>query len=438
MNGLKADNKGITMVEVLVCVVIISVVSVIVIKSFTVSAGLNLKAHNNQQATAVAQAVTEQFKSSNFEQLKLEFAVPASTEKWPDISILPIADRDNYPKECFTWYRYEKSGIKAEDGTEFDVSVELDPTKYSSVKDAFGMGPTAESAYSNSKGIGKIEGVDSLKSPVIASEVNRYDKAIAETFMNKMSQIEIDALPGSSHSEKIDTINTSSDLKKEITINIEPKSNQLEVSCFVRYTFSTFEEQYNVYSAVFQREYVDVDGKTKWISGNNVYLMIMPFTQGNDTVLVNNVGYQTSDLDKYLNVYVIRGTNSEYTNTDWAKMYNLAEVRLQKCTKSGGVVSVSESSVFMRLSPSQPAPEHGKKEQYSMKVVSNMQGIQGNTVLASETDTLKDAPVYLEENQQLRVMEMRVEVYSAGAFLLSDAEREKKKIVDIVTTKAVH
>ena len=65
------NNKGFSLVEVLVAMLIIAIICVPLIRSFVVSANVNKKAKRIQNATDVAQSVAEYFSNNSMEDLKV-------------------------------------------------------------------------------------------------------------------------------------------------------------------------------------------------------------------------------------------------------------------------------------------------------------------------------------------------------------------------------
>lgn len=71
--GRKLNNKGFSLVEVLVAMVILAIISVPILSSFSRAAKVNAKARRQENANVAASSVVEQFKSSSLNELKETF-----------------------------------------------------------------------------------------------------------------------------------------------------------------------------------------------------------------------------------------------------------------------------------------------------------------------------------------------------------------------------
>lgn len=61
----KLNNKGFSLVEVLLCIAIISIVCVAVMNGFSIAARLNVKADSVQRVTAFAQKLLEECRNTD-------------------------------------------------------------------------------------------------------------------------------------------------------------------------------------------------------------------------------------------------------------------------------------------------------------------------------------------------------------------------------------
>lgn len=437
MQVTRKEDAGFTLIEVLVCIAIIGIVFMVIMRGFITSSNLNKKAHDNQQATAVAQRTAEEFEANSLSKLKDLYGEPTKVLNYPPgITSDQIA---KYGEDLFTSLTYEIKDVQAKDGTYFDVEVMLNPNPYSEINAG-----ASKAAYTNTADIGTYEDMDALKNPVMIGQLNNYDNSIAETFYYQMTEAEIDALGDVSgitdavakKEKQLEYIRKSDSLYKHIFVNLKKNGNigdadcSISASASVKYRFTTgtgraLEEIYAVYSATFPLTYE----QGKWTSGGNIYLSLIPFTAKNDSLTINNENY-IAESGKEWNVFVVRGMN----DADRANAYNLGAVILDYAGTSEIFMS---RNTALSAGSLKAAPDNGRKLFDGMYVISNMKGPQGDSPLNAEGE-LDDVDLSVGDNVDLRRMEIVVKVYEKDALRLGNTpEREEKKIVEFTSTKEV-
>ena len=65
------NNKGFSLVELIICVAILAVATVPLYQSMTLSARTNAKAQSKQNATSLAESVMEEIKASSMQKVRL-------------------------------------------------------------------------------------------------------------------------------------------------------------------------------------------------------------------------------------------------------------------------------------------------------------------------------------------------------------------------------
>lgn len=428
MKHIIKDNKGVSLIEVLISVMIAGIVFLVIMQSFVTSAELNSKAHSNQQATSAVQEVVEVFKANDIDKLLTEHlpatATVTSDVIWPPIADLP--DRSKYDPELFTRYRYKSPSYRTSDGTTFDIAVELNPAAYSSVTSTGNV-----VANSNTKGIGRIEGIDGLENALIADEINSYDPSIIETFKYKIKDASIG-----------NTLNLDN-IRKIVTVDIDynARAKRIKVTCTVTYeciglpSDTPDPQTYIVYNGSFSLE---DEGGDKWISGDTIYIMITPYTKKDELVINSNYVDPTivppiarPNGTKPLNIEIVRGIDKNNAS-DPSKCYNLVHIKMDEPV--GGI------QTFMNRSQGAGINKSGRGIYNDLSIVSNMQGPQGEFIDIS--DASLEGAIYQEENQELRYMDMTVWVFEEGTLTGGPTEWEiptweADTIIEIHTTKVV-
>lgn len=162
------QNMGFSLVEVLVTLALISVLSIPLIQTFLNSARVNGKAKSMQNATDIAQSISEYFGAMPLN--ALETAYKGKYTKLPDKSIIftNIGDGINKDSDGVDYY-------KGSDTEKFYVSVIVDPTGYSKA-DKTGMNDYIRPGINN---------LNENSSITCRSKLEQYDTNIVNTFKEK-------------------------------------------------------------------------------------------------------------------------------------------------------------------------------------------------------------------------------------------------------------
>lgn len=133
----KEENKGFTLVELLVCVAILAIISVPLLNSFFVAGKTNEKAKEIQRTTTLAQNIMETVKGQNLSQLKILFGssnlIGLNLNEPYDItnSFVEVKSED------LVNGRYEYCIKRVKDGIgEYDVYITLNSALYKTESDA--------------------------------------------------------------------------------------------------------------------------------------------------------------------------------------------------------------------------------------------------------------------------------------------------------------
>lgn len=128
LNRKKMNNKGMTLIEVMVAVIILSLVGGVLLRSFSMSAVLNRDAKEKQQAMVLAQSIMESFKAYDTDELEKQFGTGVTNGNFKLYKL-----DSSSTKSCST----DGSGIKTFklgkinfDGRQYDATAKLSPTTY--------------------------------------------------------------------------------------------------------------------------------------------------------------------------------------------------------------------------------------------------------------------------------------------------------------------
>ncbi len=255
------NDSGFSLVELIVCVSVLAIASVVLMKSFSMAAIVNSKAQRKQSATSMAESVMEEIKSSGIKNLQKKYNGGADTvvtvtgtdadysvlsaaalAKVPDPTppatetgkLLTGSDADN------AYYALVKKGVTSTKGEKFNVTAIMRTKPYAVAKND-------SASDANSIKLPVIEEIDThTKTVLTKKELNKFDIAAQDYFRDHT------VTPGAA------PLST-----KEIIIQKEGNGaagagSSVEVKCTVRYT-ATDGSKYS--KEVFRGTYVSQKDK---------------------------------------------------------------------------------------------------------------------------------------------------------------------------------
>lgn len=162
------QNMGFSLVEVLVTLALISVLSIPLIQTFINSARVNGKAKSMQNATDIAQSISEYFGAMPLDALETAYKGKYTSMSDGSIVFTNIGDGINKDSDGVDYY-------KGSDTEKFYVSVIVDPTGYSKA-DKTGMNDYIRPGINN---------LNENSSITCRSKLEQYDTNIVNTFKEK-------------------------------------------------------------------------------------------------------------------------------------------------------------------------------------------------------------------------------------------------------------
>lgn len=165
---IRKQNMGFSLVEVLVTLALISVLSIPLIQTFVNSARMNGKAKSMQNATDIAQSISEYFGAMPLNALETAYKGKYTSMSDGSIVFTNIGDGINKDSDGVDYY-------KGSDTEKFYVSVIVDPTGYSKA-DKTGMNDYIRPGINN---------LNENSSITCRSKLEQYDTNIVNTFKEK-------------------------------------------------------------------------------------------------------------------------------------------------------------------------------------------------------------------------------------------------------------
>lgn len=322
----KLNNSGMTLVEVLVAMLMLSMVSLVFLRAFSQTMFYNKNAREKQYALTVAQSMMEGTKAYGMDALDEQFSGAAP------FRLYPPAISSAKSGSCATG-RYRVEGVKTGDFT-FDVEIEVTPA----VADASRPNMVTEASLANGSDINKYK-------DAIYVQGGREQDVVYEKVVNALK-----AVPDMHYEEKIrltkDTVKWS-----YVTLEIKNRTLRVEIGPSTVTVKNIYEYQFDITDYPY-RTTSDPEGSESGIcgtSGNgfatgdevecynntntvgpagatgrplrleNVYLYYYPAyksTRGgyikcdNDVIEINNFSYGI------VNVYAVKQMNEALNSTE--------------------------------------------------------------------------------------------------------------------------
>lgn len=298
----KLNNRGMSLVEVLVAMVILSVVSIVFLRTFSYSTMLNQKAGAKQHALTLAQSLMEGFKAYDLDSINSQFAATNAA----DFKLYSLDGSETKGGDYASGYWLKNIAF---DESRYDVKIRLSEAT-----------PT-ESTVVTRATLATGEDVNKYNDAIFvqdAAEQNKiYDEIIAGLTAAGMKASEI---PTYATLDKTKLTITGRELKVEIT------ANKVQVQSIYQYQVSGYEfvkdddslGEYN-YSGSLSVSY-DCYDNTATVGNNaelqKVYLYYYPAYKhsyngvkecNSDAITINNASGRSID------VYVVKQKNSVFS-----------------------------------------------------------------------------------------------------------------------------
>lgn len=368
----KTDNRGFSLVEVLVCVAILVIICVPLFSGFQYAAHNTKRAHSTQKITQYAQETMETVKSISVEELEAQ--IDAATDEDGNLTgsksyaidtVLQSAfPATTYSEELFKIRTYEQTAVRV-GGELYDMKLVLDPTKYSSNA----AGTTAADANVNE--VTDIEEIDSMLFPVIADEINSYEGAAGSGVLyNLLSRVRENQLSGFGINEQARLQNIYANTVKTVTVTVKNEGSEtiqnidgvdyvngsIKVNCDLKYETNyagiTLQEIYHVYTGTFVTRGIVRNAGTpeeyvEWEKGGRVFVFAKAYKDQNSAFAGLNLGANHMVIDNQytgtgqMEIYLVRGcygTNDLSTGIDDRRGMNFDSV-----TVNGSVYSTVPS-----------------------------------------------------------------------------------------------
>ena len=162
-NGkISEDNRGFSLLELIVTVVILALVTAPFLSSFVTASDTNVKAKRIQEANELGQYVIEECKAMSFDKISTMYTVSSGTKTLGDIS---ETDYNEY-NENSTYYEWEIKGTDLPSGysEKYTADVKITPVK---------------SVVNSDEAIPLIDNINKKRCAVLRDKIYKYDSVYA-------------------------------------------------------------------------------------------------------------------------------------------------------------------------------------------------------------------------------------------------------------------
>ena len=284
------DNRGFSLVELIICVAILAIATIPLMKLFSQSNTANMKAQSLQNATSLAESVMEEVKALSITELKTKYDAKA------DYSFTDTSSTSGSQK--IPGYTLKRSNVTATQGEKFNVEVTIATSTYmdsSADKVSFqtGAGVTNENVLA----------ANNVKLPVLME----YDtsssayKSLDLSAQMTLSQADFTKFDSAAvnYFENCEAVHrtvpiTSIDSKTIVidkgTSTVAGNTN-IDVKCVITYEYSGDMYSRELYSGTYSK--VDPNKVD-----TNIYLFYKK-TVPNETIVINDCTGNTGTHDVY-------------------------------------------------------------------------------------------------------------------------------------------
>lgn len=329
---LNTNNKGFSIVELIVCVAILSIASMPILRSFNIAIKTNVKAQSMQNATSLAEGVMEEIKGHSITELETIYSSAAGEGNDSADIVKKTSNSNSYVrgklpsgkdgvviKEADGVYIFYKKDAVADSGEKFDVVASIDAKSVYNVEQEPTGTPIPDASDANSKELPVLERLDTGKNAAISTEINKYDESAIPTLIDMFYDLERD-----------DYVSADPDISvsnryKKITVTVNENTTKTKVNCDVTYsaTISKGSNSHdldftkNIYSAEYDSYpgiYIFYKTMLNYVDLNEISLSEEAYLIPKEEIVFSGI----SDCRSYLcmnNEYIDDGTGKKFVYT---------------------------------------------------------------------------------------------------------------------------
>jgi prepilin-type N-terminal cleavage/methylation domain-containing protein len=436
---MKKNNKGFSLVELIVTVTILAVIVAPLLRAFVVSAQTNAKAKERLRATNLAQNIMEDIEAYGLEEIAKQinskgfkligneasaaytsselykstatstsYSVATTTdsttsqfdfiEKTSATSscLLVDADSGTYKfqgtQNANGCYYFAIGGIKS-DGKEYDALITLTPASVGTVTDADGNTSSINDQY-----LADITAIDSSSSFVFTcsqSDVSSDMESIKTEFGGKIVNKATDAV--------IEASDYIRDIKRTITVELDGTDYVTKVTVSYSYDLSIYgvngSESKNLSTKVVKSYSVEDDAQL-----DNIYLMLYPWYNGSanpsDTIIIDNPKNLETNI-------IVAQQEKVASETNAGSVYTM-NINLNETFQTGDITGAHATHATVRPGVLSDTTLNLKHQYYVGAALANNCTVTGGSCMLDANSTLVSTSKYG------RIFDVTVKIYQAG------------------------
>lgn len=417
---MRKDNRGLSLVELIIAIVILAIVSIPFLRSFVTSANTNQKAKRIMRATSVAENVMEAMKPLTLEEIVLQLSNDGDEAHMPVCTLVPVFDghqellieeNENVLGSGITYSAVYENGAWKFLGQESDkyyfalTGIELDNTKYDAricldASDYYAAAGETTPGYNDEEMV-QISGLDLSKDVVFELEVSSENKVYAE-FAERSSRYVADI----SNAKNADDFKAA--LTRKISIEIKQVDMIQEVHLTLTYTAPAgwVADDEREYSRTMQLYSGEISNPLR-----NIYILYPP----NYYSMAGSIKdvFEIKNLDKVnCGIFLIKQVTASAANLTAAESFYVPRVELYEAasidenTLPPVVWIYNNFNVNLGL----------RTEGYANYTMADPAEYVYNSQTGDPAKDMLNLMDILAKQSELRIFKTEIKIYDAGAF----------------------
>jgi prepilin-type N-terminal cleavage/methylation domain-containing protein len=355
----KLDNRGVTLIELLVAITILALVTVPLLHSFITATSTNTKAKRVLEATTAGENVFEELKAEDVSTF-MEQATEASASTDAAVAVTATDSA----------VRLTTTVDREVNGKDYHMVVTLDPTGYMSGENA------AESTDYNSLSYAQLENLSPSDNALLLMSSTDVDSAVNELLMIEPAS----GIPGRNDAENRSAA-IRANLKRNITVKINNNAGYTVVTATVTYTDGSYSyqemEEHEIYNNSLQTDNVL----------SNLFICFYPMynntgSVATETITIDNSGNYRPETGGKLKVYLVRQTGNDSEADAVTKSTYTVDVQVREGSTSQPCIELATNLKYgeasgneMLLTYSGASIPQGSSVQEALKVTAGDTGL---------------------------------------------------------------